>query len=222
MKKNRMLGVIWQVIVAIFLLLPLTVSFIYSFAGRWTSILPQNLTFRFYLDKFKDSTFFLVSCGAFLSLPSRLFWSISLFYLRFLPLSYIFQNGKIHSGLLYYSDYHQRYYFSNFDFVHLCRKRHHIFQPDYYADVYLLYFLPSPDLSGHPQQSVCSKYQNAFGGGFHSWCQQILRILKNYCSDRPSGTDEHCTYQLFRPVRRFCNHQDYCFLPIRNGADLPL
>ena len=45
MKKNRMLGVIWQVIVAIFLLLPLTVSFIYSFAGRWTSILPQNLTF---------------------------------------------------------------------------------------------------------------------------------------------------------------------------------
>ena len=68
MKKNRMLGVIWQVIVAIFLLLPLTVSFIYSFAGRWTSILPQNLTFRFYLDKFKDSTFFLgILRGIFIS-----------------------------------------------------------------------------------------------------------------------------------------------------------
>ena len=63
-----MLGVIWQVIVAIFLLLPLTVSFIYSFAGRWTSILPQNLTFRFYLDKFKDSTFFLgILRGIFIS-----------------------------------------------------------------------------------------------------------------------------------------------------------
>ena len=64
MKKNHIPGVIWQVIVAIFLLLPLTVSFIYSFAGRWTSILPQNLTFRFYLDKFKDSTFFLLTLFA--------------------------------------------------------------------------------------------------------------------------------------------------------------
>ena len=45
MKKNRTLGFIWQIIIALFLLLPLTVSFIYSFAGRWTSILPQNLTF---------------------------------------------------------------------------------------------------------------------------------------------------------------------------------
>ena len=223
MKKNRMLGVIWQVIVAIFLLLPLTVSFIYSFAGRWTSILPQNLTFRFYLDKFKDSTFFLgILRGIFISALPVILVNIIILLTLFAVIVYFPKMEKIHSGLLYYSDYHQRYYFSNFDFVHLCRKRHHIFQPDYYADVYLLYFLPSPDLSGHPQQSVCSKYQNAFGGGFHSWCQQILRILKNYCSDRPSGTDEHCTYQLFRPVRRFCNHQDYCFLPIRNGADLPL
>lgn len=51
-----------------FPILPLTVSFIYSFAGRWTSILPQNLTFRFYLDKFKDSTFFLgILRGIFIS-----------------------------------------------------------------------------------------------------------------------------------------------------------
>lgn len=76
-----MLGVIWQVIVAIFLLLPLTVSFIYSFAGRWTSILPQNLTFRFYLDKFKDSTFFLGILRGIFTLPSRLFWSISIILL---------------------------------------------------------------------------------------------------------------------------------------------
>lgn len=89
-----MLGVIWQVIVAIFLLLPLTVSFIYSFAGRWTSILPQNLTFRFYLDKFKDSTFFLgILRGIFISaLPVILVNIIIL--LTLLPLSYIFQNGK--------------------------------------------------------------------------------------------------------------------------------
>ena len=52
MKKNRTLGFIWQIIIALFLLLPLTVSFIYSFAGRCTSILPQNLTFQFYIDKY--------------------------------------------------------------------------------------------------------------------------------------------------------------------------
>ena len=144
-----MLGVIWQVIVAIFLLLPLTVSFIYSFAGRWTSILPQNLTFRFYLDKFKDSTFFLgILRGIFISALPVILVNIIILLTLFAVIVYFPKMEKIHSGLLYYSDYHQRYYFSNFDFVHLCRKRHHIFQPDYYADVYLLYFLPSLTYQG--------------------------------------------------------------------------
>ena len=68
MKKNRIAGSIWQIIVALFLLLPLAVSFIYSFAGRWTSIFPENLTFRFYLDKFTDSAFFLgILRGIFIS-----------------------------------------------------------------------------------------------------------------------------------------------------------
>ena len=68
MKKNRIAGSIWQIIVALFLLLPLAVSFIYSFAGRWTSIFPENLTFRFYVDKFTDSAFFLgILRGIFIS-----------------------------------------------------------------------------------------------------------------------------------------------------------
>ena len=72
MKKNRTLGFIWQIIIALFLLLPLTVSFIYSFAGRWTSILPQNLTFQFYIDKFTDSAFSLEFYAVFSSPHSLL------------------------------------------------------------------------------------------------------------------------------------------------------
>ena len=68
MKKNHIAGSIWPIIVALFLLLPLAVSFIYSFAGRWTSIFPENLTFRFYVDKFTDSVFFLgILRGIFIS-----------------------------------------------------------------------------------------------------------------------------------------------------------
>lgn len=105
MKKNRTLGFIWQIIIALFLLLPLTVSFIYSFAGRWTSILPQNLTFQFYIDKFTDSAFFLgILRGIFISaLPVILVNIIIL--LTLLPLSYIFHAWKIYPGLLYYTYY---------------------------------------------------------------------------------------------------------------------
>lgn len=218
-----MLGVIWQVIVAIFLLLPLTVSFIYSFAGRWTSILPQNLTFRFYLDKFKDSTFFLgILRGIFISALPVILVNIIILLTLFAVIVYFPKMEKYIqvcciipttiNGIILATSILSTYAGSGTIFSNRIIML---------MFTYCIFCLP-PDLSGHPQQSVCSKYQNAFGGGFHSWCQQILRILKNYCSDRPSGTDEHCTYQLFRPVRRFCNHQDYCFLPIRNGADLPL
>ena len=94
MKKNRTLGFIWQIIIALFLLIPLTVSFIYSFAGRWTSILPQNLTFQFYIDKFTDSAFFLgILRGIFISaLPVILVNIIIL--LTLFPLSYIFHAWK--------------------------------------------------------------------------------------------------------------------------------
>ena len=218
-----MLGVIWQVIVAIFLLLPLTVSFIYSFAGRWTSILPQNLTFRFYLDKFKDSTFFLgILRGIFISALPVILVNIIILLTLFAVIVYFPKMEKYIqvcciipttiNGIILATSILSTYAGSGTIFSNRIIML---------MFTYCIFCLPLT-LSGHPQQSVCSKYQNAFGGGFHSWCQQILRILKNYCSDRPSGTDEHCTYQLFRPVRRFCNHQDYCFLPIRNGADLPL
>ena len=48
MKKKNLIGNVWEFIIALFLILPLVITFIYSFAGRWISILPENLTFDFY------------------------------------------------------------------------------------------------------------------------------------------------------------------------------
>lgn len=58
MKKKNLIGNVWEFIIALFLILPLVVMFIYSFAGRWISILPENLTFDFYKEKFSDGQFF--------------------------------------------------------------------------------------------------------------------------------------------------------------------
>lgn len=59
MKKKKIAGGIWQVLVALFLILPLVVTATYSFSERWISILPEDLTFRFYIQKFMDGKFWM-------------------------------------------------------------------------------------------------------------------------------------------------------------------
>ena len=39
-----MLHWIWEIIILVFLLMPLAVTLIYSFAGRWIHILPEGFT----------------------------------------------------------------------------------------------------------------------------------------------------------------------------------
>lgn len=58
MKKKKRAGDIWGIVVGAFLILPLVVTFIYSFAGRWVSILPENMTLKYYTEKFSDGRFF--------------------------------------------------------------------------------------------------------------------------------------------------------------------
>lgn len=48
MKGDKFLKGIWKVIVAVFLLLPLIVTFVYSFAERWIYILPEGFTLNYY------------------------------------------------------------------------------------------------------------------------------------------------------------------------------
>ena len=59
MKKNKIAGSIWQIVVAAFLILPLVVTAIYSISEHWISILPENLTFDFYIQKFTDGKFWM-------------------------------------------------------------------------------------------------------------------------------------------------------------------
>lgn len=57
MKEKNILGNIVKILTTIFLILPLAVSIVYSFAGQWTSILPKNLTLRFYVEQLTNTQF---------------------------------------------------------------------------------------------------------------------------------------------------------------------
>ncbi|MCI7796614.1 MAG: ABC transporter permease subunit [Lachnospiraceae bacterium] len=57
MKKNTITGTIWQAAVALFLILPLVVTATYSFSERWITILPENLTLKFYQARLSDGRF---------------------------------------------------------------------------------------------------------------------------------------------------------------------
>ena len=57
MKAGRMLHWIWEIIILVFLLMPLAVTLIYSFAGRWIHILPEGFTLEYYAEILTDSKF---------------------------------------------------------------------------------------------------------------------------------------------------------------------
>lgn len=59
MKGDKFLKGIWKVIVAVFLLLPLIVTFVYSFAERWIYILPEGFTLNYYIQTLTNENFLL-------------------------------------------------------------------------------------------------------------------------------------------------------------------
>ena len=59
MKKNKLLENMWIILCAIYLILPLGVTLIYSFSSSWVAIMPSGFTLEFYIDKLTDSAFFM-------------------------------------------------------------------------------------------------------------------------------------------------------------------
>lgn len=59
MKKYRGLAVLWKSIIAAFLLIPLVVTFIYSFADRWVTVLPEGFTLGYYIKILSDQQFLM-------------------------------------------------------------------------------------------------------------------------------------------------------------------
>lgn len=58
MKKNY-IEKIWLLIVAVFLVTPLIVTFVYSVSEHWISIIPEGVTVNYYIEKFNDSRFWM-------------------------------------------------------------------------------------------------------------------------------------------------------------------
>lgn len=59
MKPGNVFRFIWKALVMAFLLMPLLVTLVYSFAGRWVHILPEGFTLEYYARTLSDSKFLL-------------------------------------------------------------------------------------------------------------------------------------------------------------------
>lgn len=59
MKEQKLLKGIWKGIIAMFLLLPLLVTVIYSFAERWIYILPEGFTLKYYIQTLTNEKFLM-------------------------------------------------------------------------------------------------------------------------------------------------------------------
>ena len=59
MKQHKIAKTIWKSLIAIFLLAPLVVTFIYSFSERWIYIIPEGFTIKYYLQTLTNKQFLL-------------------------------------------------------------------------------------------------------------------------------------------------------------------
>ena len=62
MKKKKWLSLLVVLSVAIFLLLPIVMTFIYSVSRSWTDIVPKGITGEYYKELF-TSTDFIMAVG---------------------------------------------------------------------------------------------------------------------------------------------------------------
>lgn len=59
MKKNKVLGNVWIILCAAYLIIPLGVTLIYSFTSSWVAIVPSGFTLKYYIEKLTDAAFFM-------------------------------------------------------------------------------------------------------------------------------------------------------------------
>lgn len=78
MKEHRIPKTIYKICIAVFLLLPLAVTFLYSFADRWIFILPEGFTLEYYVQALTNKKFLLgILRGMLISIIPVLITNIS-------------------------------------------------------------------------------------------------------------------------------------------------
>lgn len=59
MKQHTVIKELWKMVIAVFLLIPLAVTFVYSFSKRWIYILPEGFTIDYYMQTLTNEKFML-------------------------------------------------------------------------------------------------------------------------------------------------------------------
>ena len=90
MKKYSVLRWILEVCIAAFLLLPLIVTFIYSFAERWVTVLPNGFTLKYYIKTLTNGQFLMgILRGILISAAPVIITNISVLFALYVVIVYL-------------------------------------------------------------------------------------------------------------------------------------
>lgn len=96
MKEHKVLKTIWKVCVAVFLLMPLVVTLIYSFSERWITILPKGFTLEYYVKTLTNGDFIMgIFRGMVIALIPVLITNISVLLALYVVIVYLPQMEKV-------------------------------------------------------------------------------------------------------------------------------
>lgn len=96
MKEHKVIKNIWKFIIAAFLLAPLVITFIYSFSGRWISILPEGFTLEYYARALTNPKFLMgIFRGMLISLIPVLITNLSVLLALYAVIVYMPHMEKV-------------------------------------------------------------------------------------------------------------------------------
>ena len=96
MKEHKVLKTIWKVCVAVFLLMPLVVTLIYSFSERWINIIPEGFTLEYYVKTLTNTTFLMgIVRGMVTALIPVLITNIGVLLALYVVIVYLQNMGKV-------------------------------------------------------------------------------------------------------------------------------
>lgn len=96
MKQRINIRFCFEVIIAIFLMLPLIVTLIYSFSERWVTVLPEGFTLTYYIQTLTNQDFLMgIFRGIVISLVPVLLTNISVLLALYVVIVYLPEMEKV-------------------------------------------------------------------------------------------------------------------------------
>lgn len=90
MKEHKFIKGFWEAFIAAFLLLPLAVMFVYSFADRWLTIMPEGFTLKYYVQVLTNEDFMMgILRGMFISIVPVFVTNISVLLALYVVIVYL-------------------------------------------------------------------------------------------------------------------------------------